>query len=214
MRVELLSFGVVVLAIAGCGGVTQSDLFGDGSTSPDGGAPGKDGGGVVILPGDARADGAKTALPDAGVAPDSTTYVPPDGSTTPVPEAAPPVDTGTPTTTPVQCANGPCSTATPVCCISVSQQGESGTCTASAADCSGQGNIPVSCESQSACSGGVCCASLAMFDGQTYPTAIACSPSCNGNDEAPLCAVGGNDCQAGQNCNGFNGAPFGVCQGF
>jgi hypothetical protein len=213
MRTQLLSFGVVALALAGCGGVGESDLFGEGGAPQEAGAPDKDGGSVTIVHGDGGEDAAKGAQPDtqSGV-PDSHTVMPtPDASTTPVPEAATPIDTGKPTP-PVQCLNGPCSAATPVCCITAGAGGESSACTATAADCSGQGTLPISCESSTACSGGICCATTFSYNGQTYPTAIACSPTCSGNDEAPLCTVGGTDCtQQNQTCRGFEGAPYGTC---
>jgi hypothetical protein len=216
MRFELVSFGVVALVLAGCGGVAQSDLFGEAGAPEDAGAPpAKEGGHVTIVQGDAGADVGKVTMADTqGGVPDSHTVTPtPDASTTPVPEAATPVDTGPPTP-PVQCLNGPCSGATPVCCVTEGGGGASGTCTATAADCSGEGTLPISCESSSACNGGICCATTFSYNGQTYPTAIACSPKCNGNNETPLCAVGGMDCPQGQNCNGFEGAPYGTCGQF
>jgi hypothetical protein len=219
MRVELLGFGVAVIAHAACGGVGDSGLFGDAGAQADVGTKvEKDGApkGTTMPGSDATGEDVGTvAMPDGHVVtpiPDTGTPMP--DASNPIPDATIPVDTGPPAAT-IQCLNGPCSGAAAVCCVTASEQGESGACVAAASDCTGEGKVPITCEAASDCtSSQICCAATIDYGGQVYPTSITCQSTCNGQNESPLCEVGGaNTCTTqGQTCVGFQGTPYGTCQ--
>jgi hypothetical protein len=225
MRVVGLGFGVACIAgvaLVACGGVAETGLF----SSPDGGSP-AEAGAVAWMEGGTKTPGKPDAghtgtgndaghagTPDAPVA----TSTPDSSTTTPVPDAtAPSKDTGPPppTLTTIQCLNGPCTGSPPVCCVSVTQGGTSSACTTKLSDCSGQGQLPLTCGSSADCaSGETCCVTLGYYNQQSYPKSVTCQASCNSMTAQPFCNTNDNTITCtGQNayCQPFYNSSYGAC---
>jgi hypothetical protein len=103
----------------------------------------------------------------------------------------------------VQCSSGDCNISeNQICCYS--SDTHIGTCDTSA-DCSGDGQFPIPCDSTSDCAalgftGTVCCA---QADNTGAVTSVQCKAPANcrsDQGQTNLCDPGGNDCTAAQTC--------------
>ena len=222
LRVAAVAFLFVgTIALAACGGASDSGLFGGDSTFPGSTA---DGGATAVPPnagaeaGSDRGGTADSPRADGSVGPGEGGLV--DASPAPIDAA---IDQGPLLDPGVKCGTETCAVPSDVCCRSGTAGLETFACAASGgSDCTLPGDLPVPCDDARDCAalgrpGSVCCAQETVDPvSQTASvTTVTCrSPgSCSGNGRRVVCDTTPGGCPAGMACTTTLAFPgFNLCQ--